>query len=206
MNLDTQAVTSPCIAPYHGIVPDDAARRMIERGHHRQAGPFTQVHRRNKLPNLIGIDEPAIDTQHLVVLGPNAQPRDSRIGVCQSQMSALAEQKVPLQLPREPFVQLDRLLIERNTFRCAVIRTDDRGVASAIAAAEITAFKHHDIANAMPRSQIVRDTETVHARADDGDVIAGLELMRAPHPFLAEEPHHNRPPTNSRAFNPNGAM
>src|SRR2546428_13553571 len=98
MNLDSQPVARARVSPHYGVVPDDAAGRMIERSHHRKTRALAHIHRRYELANLVGIDDAAVDAEHLVVFRTPAQASKRGVGVCERQVTALAEKQVPLQL------------------------------------------------------------------------------------------------------------
>ena len=81
MDLDSHAVAGARVAPHHRVMPDDAARRMIERSQHWIARPVAQVHRGHQPADLFRIDEPAVHAQQLIVFGAHAQAGDGRIRV-----------------------------------------------------------------------------------------------------------------------------
>src|SRR6185436_4946005 len=120
------------------------------------------------------------------------------------EMAALAEQQIPLERLRELFVQVDRGFVKRNAFRRPVVRPVDGGVAPAVSATEVAFLEYGDVADAMHGREVVRDAQSVDAGADDYDVVARLELVRAPHSLFAEKLHHSFPFIASSARKPNG--
>src|ERR1700730_10297831 len=82
------------------------------------------------------------------------------------------------------------MVVKRGAFVEQVIRADDRGIASGVAAADPALFQDGDIRQTVFLGQIVRRTETVTAAAEDDGVVAclgfGLAPLRLPAAMLRQ--------------------
>ena len=108
----------------------------------------------------------------------------------QREVAALAEQHVPTKLVRKVFIKLDGSLVERNAFRRAVIRADDRGIAAAVAAAQIALFEKRYPAYAVLRTEVVGRRKPVHSGSDNHHIVAGLQTAGMPHALSVELLRH----------------
>ena len=93
---------------------------------------------------------------------------------------ALAEHHVVVEVVREPFPQLQRVLVEVRVRLQQVVRAHDGGVASGVAAAEPALLHHRDVGDAVKPGEVVRRRQTVAAAADDDHVVLALGLRAAP--------------------------
>src|SRR5579859_7338431 len=107
MDLDALAIRTAGVTPDDRVVPNDASRRMVEPGQDRLARPITHVEPRNELGNFLQTDEPAIDSEQTVCLGPLAQRRDAALGVGNREMPLLREHDIVIELQGQAFVELD---------------------------------------------------------------------------------------------------
>ena len=99
----------------------------------------------------------------------------------QREMPTLVEIQFPVELLGEAFVEAQRRVVESDARIGAVIRAQDGRVAGAVSAADIALLEQRYFADAMDFSQIVSCGEPMHARADDGHIVGGLEGMPTPH-------------------------
>ena len=98
---------------------------------------------------------------------------------------------VVIQLARQAFPELQRMLVERRRFLPEVVRAQDRGVAAGVAAAEPALLQHGDSAHAVVFGEIIGGREPVPARPDDDDVVRRLRLGARPlfrPPLVPREP------------------
>ena len=61
MDLDAAAVGTARKAPHHRVVPDDPARRVVERAHDRPRRPVGEVELGTERRDLVGEDDAAVD-------------------------------------------------------------------------------------------------------------------------------------------------
>ena len=101
-------------------------------------------------------------------------------GVREHHHAARREHHIVVELLRQPFPQLERMIVDRGAFVPQIIGADDRRVAPGIAAAEPAFLQHRDIGDAVFLGEIIGGREPVPAGADDHDVIGGLRLGIAP--------------------------
>src|SRR5579863_4914967 len=109
--------------------------------------------------------------------------------MCQRQVSALAEEHVPSQLLRHPLIQFQRGIVKGNAFGCAVVRAQDCGVAAAGSGTQIALVEQRDLAYAVLLAEIVGGSEPMYTGANDDHIVAGVQVVTAPHPVFAEQLH-----------------
>ena len=151
-----------------------------------------EIERRDELADFLRIDEPAVDAQHLVVLRPESKAAHRGVGMRQGQVAALAEQQVPAQLLRESLIELERGVVEGDAFRRAVVGAKDCRIAAAVAASQVALLEHGHAPDPVLRSQVIGRGQAVHARAYDHRIVAGLDIVSAPHSFFLEQSQHLR--------------
>ena len=100
--------------------------------------------------------------------------------VGQVQHAALAEQDVVVELLRQAFPQLQRVLVDRRALVPQVVRADDRGVAGHVPAGQPAALEHRHVGDAVVLGQVVRRGQAVPAATDDDHVVRTLRFGRAP--------------------------
>ena len=97
---------------------------------------------------------------------------------------ARAEHDVIVQLLTQVFVQAACLFVQSRGWVLQVIRSDDCGISTCVAAAQPAFFDHSNILDAIVLAQIVRGRQSVTASTDDDDVITflglGASAKRAP--------------------------
>ena len=201
MNLDPQAIAGARVAPDHCVVPNRAARRVIQSGKHGVADLAAHFQVRHEAGDLLGTNHSALDSQETISFRPNAQAVDPSIGVSQGEVSTLIQEDVPLQFARHLLVQFQRRVVERDPFGRAVVRTQYRRITPTVSASEIALFQDGNLPSAMLFRQIVRGRQTMHSRSDDHDVVGVSQVVGLPHPFLAKELFHT---SDSKACGLNG--
>jgi hypothetical protein len=85
-----------------------------------------------------------------------------------------------IQISRQSFPQLQRVLVEPRIGIEQVIGADDGGVAPDIAAADPALFKHGDIGDAVLLGEVIGGGQPVPATADDDDIVRWLRLRTSP--------------------------
>ena len=93
---------------------------------------------------------------------------------------ALREHDIVVQLLRQAFPQLDRMVVKTRALIKQIVGPDDGGVAARIAAAQPALFQHGNIAHAMLLGQIVGGAEAVTPTANNDRIIGRFGLRRAP--------------------------
>ncbi len=100
--------------------------------------------------------------------------------VCEIEHAPLTEHDIEVQLLAESLVELQRVLIERRAFVPQIVRANDGGVASRVAAAEPALLQHGHVPDAVLLGEVVRRRQPVAAAADDHHVVLGFWLGAAP--------------------------
>src|SRR5271156_4461747 len=72
------------------------------------------------------------------------------------------------------------MIVERGAFIEEIVRADDGGVASGIAAADPAFLQHRDVGQAVFAREIVGGPQAMSAAADDDGVVAGFRNSFAP--------------------------
>src|SRR5688500_13572852 len=91
MDLDAHAIACARITPYHRVMADDAAGRMVEARENRVSSGCPHLDTGDQLPDLVASDQHAVYAEQLVVLGAHTEADDARVVVRQSEVAALAE-------------------------------------------------------------------------------------------------------------------
>src|SRR5207253_5745942 len=126
--------------------------------------------------NFVPADAPAIHAEQPVRFRALAQGRHAALRMSYGQVSLLREHDVVVKLQRQPFVELDAFVVECHALRRAVVRANDGRVAATGPAAQVAFVENCDIGDAT-LGQVIGDGETVHAGADDDDVVGRLQVM-----------------------------
>ena len=193
VDLDAEPVGRAREAPHDRVVADDPAGRVVERADDRVRGPLREVELRAELPNARRVDDARLDPEQLVDLGALLHRDHRAVRVRERQVPVLGEHEVEVELLREPLVEPDALAVERRALGRAVVRADDRRVATRGARADVRLLEDRDVADAVPLREVVRGREPVRPAADDDDLVAPLELRpRPPHALREEDLLHRR--------------
>ena len=81
VDVDTHAVGVVGVAPNHGIVANDAPRRVVECAQNRVAGTVANVQRGAKPLDFVGADDAGIYAANLVDFGTAAGGSHGAVGV-----------------------------------------------------------------------------------------------------------------------------
>jgi hypothetical protein len=156
---------------------------VVQRAEYRRVAATGQVYHRRRLFDEFRTDHFGVDAVVLVDLGAPAHGAQGRIGMRQGEVAAVGVKQIQVEFLRQILPQGQRLVVKLDPFRRQVVGTDDGGVASGVAAADIAFFQYRDVGDAMIASQIVGGRQPVAAAADDDHIVAGLEFgMRGKHP------------------------
>ena len=85
VELRAQRICTMAEAPHDGIMANDSARRVIHGPQNGELLAAAQVDDGDQLLHFLSPDEPAVDAQGLVELGPHVQPEHGRLGMTQVQ-------------------------------------------------------------------------------------------------------------------------
>ena len=179
----------PCIAPSHGIVTRGAAAGLIKRAQHRIARPV-DIDDRHQFLDPLRPDPFGGDTLQGIGMGGALIAANFVMGLCQHQKPARAEHHVIVQILRHRLVKRARFFVDRGRAVLQVVRADDRGVASGVAAAKPALFDHRHIGDSVILAQVIGRRKPVATRADDDDIIRLFRQRRGPSPLPAHVMRH----------------
>src|SRR6266550_863591 len=97
-----------------------------------------------------------------------------------AQHAALAEEEVVVELLRESFPQLERVLVDRGALVPQVVGANDGRVAGHVAACQPASLEHRDVRDAVILRKVVGGRQPMAARTDNDDVIGALGLRTTP--------------------------
>jgi len=98
-------------------------------------------------------------------------------------VAARRVEQVEIEILRQVPPEAHALIVELHPFGREVVRADDGGIASRVAAADVSFLDHGDVANTMVAGQVVRGRQAVAAGADDHDVVGRFQrLVAREHP------------------------
>ena len=141
-------------------------RRGVEDGHHR-LDPRRGEH--------LGVDAVQPDR-----VDPPRELAQVVEVVREVEHSALAQHDVEVELPAEPLVELQGVLVQMGALVQKVVRPDDGGVAAGVAAPQPALLEHRDVPDAVQLREVVRGREPVAAAAHDDDIVGLPGLGAAP--------------------------
>ena len=179
-DVDAARVRRTRVAPGDGIVACIAAPPLQGAAHDRVARPGRGVEDRAERLDLLRRKELGIHSIEPVGVDPPRRLLQIVDVVDQVQHAPLAEHQVVVQLLRQPFPQLERMLVEGRALVPQVVGADHRGVAPGVAAAEPTFLQHRHVGDAVERGEVVGGGEPMPAGTDDDHVVGGLGRRAAP--------------------------
>jgi hypothetical protein len=188
VDLDAVAVGRARESPHDRVVPDDPARRVVERTDDGIGGPLRKVELRAELADAVRVDDARLDAEELVHLGPLLHRDHRSVRVREREMPVLREHEVEVELVREPLVQPHAFPVEGRALGRPVVRADDRRVAPGRPRADVRLLEDADVADTVALREVVRGRQPMRAAADDHDVVAALQLgPLPPHPLREEQ-------------------
>src|SRR4030095_7164387 len=95
-------------------------------------------------------------------------------GVREHEHTPRRKHYVVIEILRQPFPELERMVVDGNAFIPQIVGADDSGVATSVAAAEPPFLQHRYVRDAVFLREVIGGRESVPASADDHDVIGGL--------------------------------
>src|SRR6478736_1296940 len=135
--------------------------------------------------DLLRTDHARVDTKMLVDLGTPARGAQRGVIVGQGVVTASGVEKVEAQIVVQAAPQREAAVIEAHALGRQVIGTDDRRVATGVAAADVALLEHGDTPDAMVARKAVGRGQAVAARADDHHVVARIQSFgRAEHAWF----------------------
>ncbi len=178
-HVHAQAIGRTGVAPGHGVVPGRAAAALEGGTQHRVAHLRPQRERRAEGLGLLGTQPVIVDAVQPVGVDVALCTLHVVHGVRQHHHAARAEHDIVVEVVRQPFPELQRVVVEGGTLVVEIVRAADGGVAPGIAAAEPALLQHGHVGDLVDLRQVVGGGEPMAARTDDDDVVGG-PWLRAP--------------------------
>jgi hypothetical protein len=155
-----------------------------------QLAAAVEVDERADVQDLLGPEDVRVDAERAVQRDLLPFHLERVLGVAEVQLTLVREQDVEVQLPREIPVAAEALAVEGHGLGGVVVGSEHLRVAAARAAAEVRALEHRDLPDPVPRGEVVRERQTVHAAAHDHDVVPPRERPLAEEPTTPEQARH----------------
>ncbi len=169
----------PRIAPGHRIVARGAAARLPEPAQNRVARPV-EIDDRHDFLDAGGRDEFGRHALKRVGLRRALVAPHLVFGLRQHDHATGAEHDVVIEVLAQRLVERARLLVDRRRRVLEVVRANDGGVASRVAAAQPALFQHGDIGDAKIFTKVIGRGQTMPARAHDDHIVCLFRLGRGP--------------------------
>ncbi|MNH22257.1 hypothetical protein D3C79_821050 [compost metagenome] len=147
----------------------------------RVAGVFRAVQVRDFFGYLLGIEQLTVHTVEAVGADPAFGVAHVLQGVAEVINPALGEHHVVVNVLRQAFPELHRVLIEMRRLVPQVVGTDNRCVARGVAATQPALFDYRDIGDAMLLGQVVCSGQAMPAATNNNHVVDLFRGRRAPH-------------------------
>src|ERR1700733_5988127 len=179
-DVDAQRIGRARIAPGNGIVPRSAAASLQCRTQYRVADVGFYIERRAEFFGLDRLPPFIVDSVTTIRMYMTLEHLNVVYGVRKHHDDARGEHDVVIEDLREVLPELHRMIVKRRAFTEQIVRTDDGGIASGVAATDPALFQHRDIRQSMFLGQIVCGAQTMAAAADDDGVVASLRFRLAP--------------------------
>ena len=170
-DVDAERARGARIAPGHRVMPRHAAAALQGGTQDRMAQVGRDVQRRTERLRLLRRQPLVVDAVQPVGMHVALEHLHIVHRMRQHHHAARRIHHVVVQFLRQPFPQLQRMLVQRGALIPQIVGADDRGVAPGVAAAEPAALQHRDIAHAMLARKVVRRGQAVAAGADDHHVV-----------------------------------
>ena len=158
----------------------DAASALQRGAEHRVANIRRGIDNRHHLLDLRRREYFRVNSVQPNRVHPSRQLAQVLKVVREIEDAPLAQHDVEVELPAEALVELQRVIVEMRALVPEIVRANDRGVASGVAAAQPALLEHRHVSDAVQRRQIVCGRESVAPAADDDDVIRLPRLRAAP--------------------------
>src|SRR5574337_1992630 len=189
-DVDAERVGGAGVAPGHRVVPGGARAALQGRPQHRVAHIVGDIEWGAECLRLFGRQPFVIDAVYPVGVDVALEDLHVMNVVRQHHHATLRKHKIVVERLRQALPELQSMVVKRGALVKQVVRTDDGGVATRIAAAEPAPLQHGYVADSVLLGEIVGGAEAMPARAHDHHVVFGLRFRRAPlwlPPLLALE-------------------
>jgi hypothetical protein len=163
-------------------VPGDAAPWLAERALDREACIGRIIELRHAPHQLLAGQPLGVDAGEPHDVAAAVQRIDLGVVMRGADRAALAEHDVEVELAGQPLPELEGVLVELRVRANRIVRAHDGSVAPGVAAADVAALEHGDVAEPVVLREVVRGRETVPAATDDHDLVRGFQRGRAPGP------------------------
>ena len=177
-----QRIGGAGIAPGHRVVAHGAGARLQDAAPDGPARLLGIIEIGQQLHHLAAVEQFGVDAVEPHDVAAPRKGIELHRADGEHDLAALRDHAVEIELVRQAFPQLQRMLEELGVAVDHVVGADERGVAPDIAGADIGALEHRDIADAVVLGQIIGGGQAMPAAADDHRVIGALGFGRAPGP------------------------
>jgi hypothetical protein len=164
------------------VVFGDAGAWLVGAAHHRIAHVRRDVDDRADLFDLPLVQPFRVHAVEAVRLDPAHAVADVLEAVGEVEDSALGEEDRVVQLLLQALPEFEGVFVDARALVPEVVGTDDRGVASHVAARQPTLLQHRDVGDAVVLRQVVGGGQAVAAAAHDYYVVRAFRLGCAPEP------------------------
>src|SRR5579883_3309170 len=179
-DVDAARIGGAREAPGDGVVPRRAAAALHHAAEDGVAGAAPDIEDRHLALQRLDGQHFRIDAVEAESADPAPHLAELAAGLGHRHDAALREHEVEVELLRQPFPQLQRMLVEMRAVVPEVVGADDGRIAAGIAAADPSLLEDGDIGDAVILGEIIGRREAVAAAADDDDVIGRLRRRIAP--------------------------
>ena len=160
-------------------MPHRATAALQKTAQHRVAA-MVEFHERCERLDLAAAHSLGIDAQQAHRVGAAREQVALRFGMEQVERAALADHDIEVQLPLEPFPELQRKIVEAYVVRLEIIGADERGVAADVTKADRSALQHRHVGAAVFARQVVGGRQAVPTAAYDHHAISGARFGLGP--------------------------
>ena len=154
-DVDAERIGAARIAPRDRVVARNAAAPLQRAAEHRIADVARDVERRAERLALLRRQPLVVDAIEPVGMDMALEHLDVVNGVREHHHAARREHHIVIELLRQAFPELQRVVVDRGAFVPEIVRADDRRVAPGVAAAEPALLQHRHIGDAVFFRQIV---------------------------------------------------
>ena len=179
-DVDARPVGGTRIAPGDRVVAGDAGAALPHPAEDRVARVVAAIEQRCLVEDLVGAEQFGVGTVDLHRVDDARGDLHLALGMGDGDHATLREHDVVVDLARQPLVEFQGIVVERDALGVEIIGPDRAGVAAGIAAAEPALLDHSDIGDAVVLCQIVGRGEAVSAAADHHRVISRFRFRAAP--------------------------
>ena len=128
----------------------------------------------------LGADPFGLNPLQRIGMGGALVATDLVLGLRQHDDTTGAEHHVVVQILAHSLIKTTRFFIDRRRRILQIVRADDGGIASGVAAAQPTLFDNRDIGDAEILAKVIGGGQTMAASAHDDHIVVAFGGRRAP--------------------------